>query len=85
MSYPLFFRSAAKKPERTKTRPGSPECFLKRCAEQWGKHEEGLTLAGLAFPGFCLALAFSARRFVVSATTRLSENAILLDLAIESL
>jgi hypothetical protein len=85
MSSSFLSRSAAQKPGRTKTRPGSHHRFLKGCFEQWGKHEEGLALAGLAFPGFCLALAFSAGRFVVPATARLSEHAILLNLAVETL
>jgi len=72
-------------PGRTKTRPGSHFRFLKGWSEQWGKHEEGLALAGLAFPGFCLPLAFGTGRFIVPTTARLSENAILLNLAVEPL
>jgi hypothetical protein len=74
-----------KKPGRTKTRPGFYDRFLKGCPKQWGKHEEGLALASLALPGFCLALAFGTGRFIVPATARLSKNTILLNLAVEPL
>ena len=50
-----------------------------------GHPRGGLALAGFAFPGFCLPLAFGTGRFVVSTTARLSENAILLNLAVEPL